>query len=112
MPTNRDGPVPEEPNKQPSLVPSSEDGYEVSVPGVCEPTVGDMNNLDDMRRKVCVAQLSVRNMCNVSEQDIPISRNLINSGIAKPVTRKFTSTKPEDIQGGSSPLKRKYKHKL
>ena len=87
----------------------------MTVPGMCEPTVGDMNNqnnLDDMRRKVCVAQLSVKNMCNVSEQDIQFSQNLIISEIAKPVTRKFASIKPEDIQGGSSPLKRKYKHKF
>ena len=65
-----------------------------------------------MRKKVCVAQLSVKNVVNVSEQDNLFSQNLINSGIAKPVTRKFASIKPEDIQGGSSPLKRKYKHKF
>ena len=90
-------------------------GYDVTVPGMYGPTVGDsnnQNNLDDMRKKVCVAQLSVKNMCNVSEQDIQFSQNLIISEIAKPVTRKFASIKPEDIQGGSSPLKRKYKHKF
>ena len=62
-------------------------GYDVTVPGMCGPTVGDsnnQNNLEDMRKKVCVAQLSVKNVVNVSEQDILFSQNLINSGIAKP----------------------------
>ena len=68
-----DGPVPEEPNKQPSQVPSSDD---VTVPGVCEPTVGDMSNVDGVQRKVCAAQLSVRSMRYVSEQNKPISRKL------------------------------------
>ena len=69
-----------------------------------------MQNLDDMRRKMCVAQLSLSNVCNVTEQDVPSSRNLRSTGIAKPVTGKFANTKPEDIQSGSSPFKRKYKH--
>ena len=69
-----------------------------------------MQNLDDMRGEMCVAQLSLSNMRNVTEQDVPSSRNLRSTGIAKPVTGKFANTKPEDIQSGSSPFKRKYKH--
>ena len=101
VPNSRDGPVPEElnlSNRQPSLVPSSEEGYGVTVSRMCEAKVNGMTNLDGMRRKVCVAQLSLSNMCNVTEQDVPSSRNLRNTGIAKSVTGKFANTKPEDIQ--------------
>ena len=113
VPNSRDGPVPEElnlSNRQPSLVPSSEEGYGVTVSRMCEAKVSCMQKLDDMRRKMCVAQLSLSNVCNVTEQDVPSRRNLRSTGIAKPVTGKFANTKPEDIQSGSSPFKRKYKH--
>ena len=55
----RDGPVPREPSKQPSLVPSGEG---VTVSGMCVPTVGEMSNVDGELRNVCVAQLRVRSM--------------------------------------------------
>ena len=90
-------------------VPSSEG---VTVSGMCVPTVGEMSNVDGELKSVCVAQLIVKknskNMRYVSEQEQFISQKPQNSGIAKPLTRMMTNTKPENIQPGISPLKRKY----
>jgi hypothetical protein len=71
-----------------------------------------MSNVDGELKSVCVAQLIVKknskNMRYVSEQEQFISQKPQNSGIAKPVPRMMANTKPENIQPGSSPLKRNY----
>ena len=90
-------------------MPSSEG---VTVSGMCVPTVGEMSNVDGELKSMCVAQLSMKksmkNVRYVSEQEQSISRKLQNSGIAKPVTKFMANTKPENIQPGISPLKRKF----